>query len=130
LRTRYNPSFKIMKPITNKTRNAEEISQQVANLVQSLKGWNLISGLFYAGNEPEDIVIYALAREARDLTIRLLELTHKLGAACMRDDEESYRRTKATLESLYAREAAISNACLEKLKQSAKTYKDRKEASV
>lgn len=119
-----------MKPIKNKTRIAEEICQQIANLVKSLKGWNLISGLFYAGNEPEDIVIYALAREARDLTIRLLELTHKLGSAAMRDDEESYRRTKATLESLYAREAAISNACLEKLKQSAKTYKDRKEASV
>ncbi len=116
-----------MKPITNKTRNAEEISQQVANLVQSLKGWNLISGLFYAGDEPEDIVIYALAKEARDLTIRLLELTHKLGAAAMRDDEETYRRTKATLEPLYAREAAISNACLEKLKHSAKTHKDRKE---
>lgn len=130
MRTRYNPSFKIMKPIKNKTRIAEEICQQIANLVKSLKGWNLISGLFYAGNEPEDIVIYALAREARDLTIRLLELTHKLGSAAMRDDEESYRRTKATLESLYAREAAISNACLEKLKQSAKTYKDRKEASV
>lgn len=119
-----------MKPIKNKTRIAEEICQQIANLVKSLKGWNLIFGLFYAGNEPEDIVIYALAREARDLTIRLLELTHKLGSAAMRDDEESYRRTKATLESLYAREAAISNACLEKLKQSAKTYKDRKEASV
>lgn len=130
MRTRYTPSFKIMKPIKNKTRIAEEICQQIANLVKSLKGWNLISGLFYAGNEPEDIVIYALAREARDLTIRLLELTHKLGSAAMRDDEESYRRTKATLESLYAREAAISNACLEKLKQSAKTYKDRKEASV
>lgn len=127
MRTHNNPSFTIMKPITNKTRNAEEISQQVANLVQSLKGWNLISGLFYAGDEPEDIVIYALAKEARDLTIRLLELTHKLGAAAMRDDEEFYRRTKATLEPLYAREAAISNACLDKLKQSAKTHKDRKE---
>lgn len=119
-----------MKSIKNKTRIAEEICQQIANLVKSLKGWNLISGLFYAGNEPEDIVIYVLAREARDLTIRLLELNHKLGAAAMRDDEESYRRTKATLESLYAREAAISNACLEKLKQSAKAHKDRKEASV
>lgn len=119
-----------MKDIITKTRKAEEISQQIAHQVKALKGWNLISGLFYAGNEPEDIVIYALAKEARDLTIRLLELTHKLGAAAMRDDEETYRRTKATLESLYAREAAISNACLEKLKQSAKTYKDRKEASV
>lgn len=119
-----------MKGIITKTRKAEEISQQIAHQVKALKGWNLISGLFYAGNETEDIVIYALAREARDLTIRLLELTHKLGAAAMRDDEESYRRTKATLESLYAREAAISNACLEKLKQSAKTYKVRKEASV
>ena len=130
MRTRYNPSFKIMKPIKNKTRIAEEICQQIANLVKSLKGWNLISGLFYAGNEPEDIVIYALAREARDLTIRLLELTYKLGVAAMRDDEESYRRIKATLEPLYVREAAISNACLEKLKQSAKAHKDRKEASV
>lgn len=119
-----------MKPIKNKTRNAEEICQQIANLVKSLKGWNLISGLFYAGNEPEDIVIYTLAKEARDLTIRLLELTYKLGVAAMRDDEESYRRIKATLEPLYVREAAISNACLEKLKQSAKAHKDRKEASV
>jgi len=119
-----------MKPITNKTRKAEEISQQAANLVQSLKGWNLISGLFYAGNDPEDVVIYALAKEARDLTIRLLELTYKLGTAAMQDNEESYRRTRATLEPLYEREAAISSACLEKLKQSAKTHKDRKEASV
>lgn len=116
-----------MKDIIIKTRKAEEISQQITHLVMALKGWNLISGLFYAGNDPEDVVIYALAKEVRDLTVRLLELTYKLGVAAMRDDEESYRRTKATLEPLYAREAAISNACLEKLKQSAKPHKDRRE---
>ncbi len=130
MRTGNTTPFTIMKNITNKTRNAEAISQQVANLIQSLKGWNLISGLFYAGNDPEDVVIYALAKEVRDLTVRLLELTYKLGVAAMRDDEESYRRTKATLGPLYAREAAISNACLEKLKQSAKPHKDRRETAA
>lgn len=49
-----------MKGIITKTRKAEEISQQIAHQVKALKGWNLISGMFYAGNEPEDIVIYAL----------------------------------------------------------------------
>lgn len=124
------PSFKIMNPITNKTRKAEEISQQIANLVKTLKGWNLISGLFYAGEEPEDVVIYALAKEARDITMRLLELTHKLGEAAIRGDIEAYKRLKVTLAPLYKREAVISSTCQEKLKQSSVQHSNRKETAA
>lgn len=119
-----------MKSITNKTRKAEEISLQISTLVKSLKGWNLISGLFYAGEEPEDVVIYALAKEAKDVTMRLLELTYKLGEVTMSDDIEAYKRLKATLAPLYKREAVISSACLEKLKQSSQNQKNRKEKAA
>lgn len=119
-----------MKTLSNKTRKAEEISQQITNLVKSLKGWNLISGLFYAGDKPEDVVIYALAKEARDITIRLLELTYKLGEVTMQGDVEAYRRLKATLAPLYKREAVISNACLEKWKQSSVQHNNRKESAA
>lgn len=112
-----------MKDIINKTRKAEEISQQIANLVQILKGWNLVSGLFYAGEELEDVVIYALAKEAKCITVRLLELTCKLGDAAIRGDIEAYRRLKATLVPLYKREAVISNTCQEKLKQSSQNHR-------
>lgn len=116
-----------MNTLSNKTRKAEEISQQITHLVQTLKGWNLISGLFYAGEEPEDVVIYALAKEAKDITMRLLELTYKLGEVTMSDDIEAYKRLKASLAPLYKREAVISSACLEKLKQSSVQHSDRKE---
>ena len=119
-----------MKDIIIKTRKAEETSQQIAHLVKALKGWNLISGLFYAGEEPEDVVIYALAKEARDITMRLLELTHKLGEAAIRGDIEAYKRLKATLVPLYKREAVISSTCQEKLKQSSVRHSNRKETAA
>lgn len=119
-----------MKSTTNKTRKAEEISLQISDLVKSLKGWNLISGLFYASDKPEDVVIYALAKEARDITVRLLELTYKLGEVTMQGEVEAYRRLKATLAPLYKREAVISKACLEKLKQSSVQHNNRKETAA
>lgn len=119
-----------MKDIIIKTRKAEEISQQIAHLAKALKGWNLISGLFYAGEEPEDVVIYALAKEARDITMRLLELTHKLGEAAIRGDIEAYKRLKATLAPLYKREAIISSTCQGKLKQHAHSQDNRKETAA
>lgn len=119
-----------MNTLSNKTRKAEEISQQITHLVKALKGWNLISGLFYASEEPEDVVIYAMAKEARDITIRLLELTYKLGEVTMRGDIEAYKRLKATLAPLYKREAVISSTCQEKLKQSSVQHSNRKETAA
>lgn len=119
-----------MNTLSNKTRKAEELSQQITHLVKALKGWNLISGLFYASEEPEDVVIYAMAKEARDITMRLLELTHKLGEAAIRSDIEAYKRLKATLAPLYKREAVISRACQGKLKQHAHSQDNRKETAA
>jgi len=117
-----------MKDIIIKTRKVEEICQQIAHLVKSLKVWNLISGLFYAGNESEDGIIYALSEEAREITNRLLELICKPGEAAMQGDTEAYKRLKATLCPLYKREVVISNTCQEKLKQSSQNH--RKETAA
>lgn len=114
--------------MTDKIRQAEEISRQVARLSMRLREWDLISALSYASHRPNDILVYALSKEARDLDFRILQLTYQLGDAAASERTEAYERLKASLGPLYEREGAIALAFREVLNAASEEKHARKES--
>lgn len=102
--------------ISTNTRKALAIGRQVCNLAKSLKGWNLITGLYATSKAPDDIIIHTLAKEARELTLKQLHLTYKLGDTAMDGNKEQSQKLQEEILELNERLTHIADTCLAKLR--------------
>ncbi len=102
--------------IATNARQALAIGRQVCNLAKSLKGWNLITGLYASSKAPDDIIIHTLAKEARELTLQQLHLTYKLGCAAMDGKKEQSQKLQEEILELNERLTHIADTCLTQLR--------------
>ena len=107
--------------IATNTRKALAIGRQGCNRAKSLKGWNLITGLYATSKAPDDIII----KEARELTLKQLHLTYKLGDTAMDGNKEQSQKLQEEILELNERLTHIADTCLAKLRA-----KGRKEEEV
>lgn len=72
-----------MKEYPNLLQIIEDTQHRLGELTKSLKGWNLIGGLFSEARTSEEDIAHALAVEGRELVKNSLRLTFALGEAAM-----------------------------------------------
>lgn len=100
-----------MKQSTNKNNIAEDATSRLVELSESLKGWNLISGLYSQPESHAEDVVHALAVEAREIVLLSIRLTFKLGEAGMAGREQRFQNLLNRLAELDEREAKLAAAC-------------------
>ena len=100
-----------MSTLASKTRIAEDTSRRLGELVKSLKGWNLITGLYTERNSTQDDLIHAYGIEARDVVLLSLRLTFELGAAGLKGHTGRFNNLLRRLDGLDARERNLAKAC-------------------
>lgn len=93
------------------TRIAEDTTRRLSELVKSLKGWNLIVGLYEEKQNVQDDLVHAYANEARELVLMSLRLTFELGVAAMKERHERFDNLLQRLDSLDEREKTLSALC-------------------
>lgn len=101
----------------NKTRIAEDTSHRLGELTKSLKGWNLIAGLFEYTRSSQDDLIHAYAREARELVLLSLRLTFELGSAGIKGNKSRFDHLLKRLEELDEREQKLADLCREVMRR-------------
>lgn len=104
-----------MNSIANQTRIAEDTSRRLGELIKSLKGWNLMTGLYEETHSTQDDLIHAYANEARGLVLISLRLTFELGAAGIRGDTRRFNRLLQKLDQLDKREKKLGTLYLESM---------------
>lgn len=111
------PRHSSMNPIANKTRIAEDTSHRLGELTKSLKGWNLIAGLYEDTRSSHDDLIHAYANEARELVLLSLRLTFELGAAGMKENKSRFEHLLKRLNELDEREKKLASFCREVMRR-------------
>ncbi len=105
-----------MTNIVTKTRIAEETSERLTALVKSLKGWNLVSGLYsHERRSPAEDIVHALAVEAREIVLIAIRLTCHLGGLALSGDERKIARLRQRLTELDTREKHLATRCYKAL---------------
>lgn len=94
-----------------KTRIAEDTQKRLEELTKSLKGWNLITGLYCDRNSHEDDVVHALALEAREIVLKSITNTFELGVAALKDQDSTFQALLRVLADLDDREAKLAALC-------------------
>ncbi len=108
----------IMKTPFTKTRIAEETAQRLATLVKSLKGWNLVSGLYSLEHRtPEEDLVHALAVEAREIVLISIRLTCRLGELLLQEADNKPTRLIQQLNELDEREKRLAVLCRKALRE-------------
>lgn len=100
-----------MNSIANKTRIAGDTSHRLGELTKSLKGWNLLVGLYEDTRSSQDDLIHAYAVEARELVLLSLRLTFELGTAGLQGNKSRFDHLLKRLEELDERERKLAVLC-------------------
>lgn len=106
-----------MKEYPNLLQIIEDSQHRLGELTKSLKGWNLIGGLFSEARTSEEDIAHALAVEGRELVKNSLRLTFALGEAAMRGDAKRVERLVHVLDQLDSRESRLAGLCQNAIRQ-------------
>ena len=100
-----------MESYKNRTQIVEDLAQDSAGLLQKLKGWNLISGLYeYPENKDEDLV-HAYAQQARDIVVQMVRLMCERVTAALKGKAGRHENLTRKLQDLGERERNLCSLC-------------------
>lgn len=92
-------------------KTVEDLAQDSAGLLQKLKGWNLISGLYeYPENKDEDLV-HAYAQQARDIVVQMVRLMCERVTAALKGKAGRHENLTRKLQDLGERERNLCTLC-------------------
>lgn len=100
-----------MESYATTTKTVEDLAQDSAGLLQKLKGWNLISGLYeYPENKDEDLV-HAYAQQARDIVVQMVRLMCERVTAALKGKAGRHENLTRKLQDLGERERNLCSLC-------------------
>lgn len=109
----------------NLLQNCEEATRQLLNITESLKGWNLISGLY---NEPSEQKISELCVEARVELHRTAQMLLLGTFFYLEGRQAEYALTQAAIQSSKRRVDGFSTRCTELIKESTDAIEAKEDA--
>ena len=110
--------------ISDTTKITEELASDSAGLLQKLKGWNLISGLYEETDNTGEDLVRAYSRQARDIVVMMVRLTAERAVAGLKGNKGRVKNLMARLRDLAEREASLATMCNVKLKALANGKED------
>lgn len=102
--------------ISDITKITEDLAQDSAGLLQKLKGWNLISGLYEETDNTGEDLVRAYSRQARDIVVMMVRLTAERAVAGLKGNKGRVKNLTARLRDLAEREKQLSTLCHQALK--------------
>lgn len=93
------------------TKMVEDLAQDSAGLLQKLKGWNLIAGLYEEPGSKEEDLVHAYAQQARDVVVMMVRLMCERVTAALKGRSERHANLTARLRDLAERERSLGELC-------------------
>lgn len=95
----------------NTTKTVEDLAQDSAGLLQKLKGWNLIAGLYEEPGSKDEDLVHAYAQQARDIVVQMVRLMCERVTAALKGKAGRHENLTRKLQDLGERERNLCTLC-------------------